>query len=51
VNPNDTTDQGKAAMQKFGFEAVPLDDPGAPTPGRIAERLGDIIPAALENRL
>ena len=32
LNPNDTTDQRKAAMQGFGFEAVPLDEPGAPTP-------------------
>jgi hypothetical protein len=45
VNPNDTTDQRKAAMQEFGFEAVPLDEPGAPTPGRIAERLGKITTA------
>jgi hypothetical protein len=45
VNPNDTTDQGKAAMQEFGFKAVPLDEPGAPTPRRIAERLGDMTTA------
>ena len=29
------TDQGKAAIQ-------PLDQPGAPTPARIADRLGNI---------
>ena len=45
---SDTTDQGKAAMQEFGFEADPLDQPGAPAPGQIAECLGDII-TALEN--
>jgi hypothetical protein len=45
VNPNDTTGQRKATMQEFGFEAVPLGEPGAPTPGRIAERLGDIATA------
>jgi hypothetical protein len=45
VNPNDTTDQRKAAMQKFGFETVQLDQPGAPTPGRIADSLGAITTA------
>jgi hypothetical protein len=32
-------------MQKFGFEAVQLDQPGAPTPRRIADCLGDITTA------
>jgi hypothetical protein len=32
-------------MQEFGFEAVPLDELGAPTPGRIADCLGDITTA------
>ena len=29
-------------MQKFVFPLTPLDQPGAPTPSPIAERLGDI---------
>jgi hypothetical protein len=32
-------------MQKFGFEAVQLDQPGALTPGRIADCLGEITTA------
>jgi hypothetical protein len=32
-------------MQEFGFENVPLDQPGSPTPRRVAERLGDITTA------
>jgi hypothetical protein len=36
------TEQAAAAMHEFGFDAVPLDRPGAPTPGRIADRLADV---------
>ena len=28
-----------AALEEFGFDLVDLDKPGAPTPGRIADRL------------
>jgi len=48
MNPNETNDRSNPAMQKFGFEAVRLDQPGAPTPGRIADRLGDITTALEE---
>ena len=48
MNPNETNDRSNPAMQKFGFEAVQLDQPGAPTPGRIADRLGDITTALEE---
>jgi hypothetical protein len=36
------TRPAKKAMEEFGFKAVNLDEPGAPTPGRIADRLSDI---------
>lgn len=36
------TEQGAAALAEFGFDPVPLEQPGAPTPGRIADRLSDI---------
>ena len=43
MNTNDNiTDQDKAAVQEYGFALVPLDQPGAPTPGRIADCLGNI---------
>jgi hypothetical protein len=35
-------EQCRAAMGEFGFDVVDLDKPGAPTPGRIADRLSDI---------
>jgi hypothetical protein len=35
------TEQGRAALDEFGFRLVPLDRPGAATPGRIADRLSD----------
>jgi hypothetical protein len=36
------TEQWKAALDEFGFEFVALGQPGAPTPGRIADRLSGI---------
>ncbi len=32
----------EAALSEFGFELVELDQAGAPTPGRIADRLSSI---------
>jgi hypothetical protein len=45
MNPtvNPTTEQGAAALDEFGFCLVELDRPGAPTPGRIADRIHDIV--------
>jgi len=37
------TDCGAAAMEEFGFKVVSLGRPGSPTPGRIADRLADIL--------
>ena len=37
-----TTREGRAAMEDCGFDPVPLEDSGAPTPGRIADRLCDL---------
>jgi hypothetical protein len=34
-----TTPEGEKAMVAMGFKAVPLTETGAPTPGRIADRL------------
>lgn len=45
-----TTEQGAAAMEEFGFRPVGLGEVGAPTPGRIADRLSD-IQGALEDAL
>ena len=42
MNPNDTTDQDKAAMQEVSLTAVPPDLAGVLTPARITERLGDM---------
>jgi hypothetical protein len=36
-------EQRQAAFDEFGFEAVELDQPGAPTPGRIADRISDVV--------
>lgn len=38
-----TSPEGEAAMEEFGFAAVPLDRPGAPRPGRVADRLCDLV--------
>ena len=37
-----TSPEGEAAMQEFGFDSVPLDEPTAPRPGRVADRLCDL---------
>lgn len=37
------TRDGEAAMREFGFAPVRLDKIGAPTPGRIADRLSDLV--------
>lgn len=47
------TEQGAAALSEFGFDLVELDQAGAPTPGRIADRLHDIaarLQRAVRNR-
>lgn len=36
------TEAAAAAIADFGFATVPLGRVGAPTPGRIADRLADI---------
>jgi hypothetical protein len=38
-----TTPEGEAAMEEFGLAAVPLDRPGAPRPGRVADNLCDLV--------
>lgn len=38
-----TTEQGAAAMKEFGFSPVALNEVGAPTPGRIADRIADVV--------
>jgi hypothetical protein len=43
VPPNErTTEQGLAALKEFGFDLANLNAAGAPTPGRVADRLCDI---------
>ena len=37
------TRDGEAAMREFGFAPVRLDKIGAPTPGRVADRLSDLV--------
>jgi hypothetical protein len=38
-----TTKDGWDALEVMGFHPVPLGDSGSPTPGRIADRLSDIV--------
>lgn len=38
-----TTRDGEAAMREFGFAPVRPDMIGAPTPGRVADRLSDLV--------
>lgn len=38
-----TTRDGEAAMREYGFDPVRLDKIGAPTPGRVADRLSDLV--------
>ena len=38
-----TTRDGEAAMREFGFAPVRPDKIGAPTPGRVADRLSDLL--------
>jgi hypothetical protein len=43
-----TADQGQAEMQECGLADVRLDQPGAPTPGRVTEWLADITTAMVK---
>lgn len=45
MTDNDITDQATTALHEYGFALVHLDQPGAPTPARIADHLANITTA------
>ena len=38
-----TSPEGEAAMREFHFDPVPLNEPLAPRPGRVADRLCGLV--------